>query len=79
MADFKFVFTRSDTELGGYLIPKNTQILSNLYGIHMDPANWDNPEHFDPTRFLKDGKLHKSDNFMPFSVGKCFIINININ
>lgn len=63
--------TNSDTELGGYRIPKNTHILSNLYGIHMDPEIWENPEKFDPTRFLtSEGKLHKSDNFMPFSVGE---------
>ena len=60
----------SDTELGGFKIPKNTHILSNLYGIHMDENTWKNPEKFDPTRFLKDGKLNKSDNFMPFSVGE---------
>lgn len=35
----------------------------------MDANKWENPEQFDPTRFLKDGKLNKSDNFMPFSVG----------
>lgn len=63
--------TLSDAKLGDFRIPKNTHLYANLYGIHMDEEQWENPDQFDPTRFLtEDGKLNKSDNFMPFSVGK---------
>lgn len=36
----------------------------------MDPKLWENPEEFMPERFLRDGKVHKPDHFIPFSVGK---------
>ena len=60
----------SDTELAGYFIPKDTHVLSNLYAIHMDPQLWQDPDLFDPDRFLRNGKVHKPDCFIPFSVGK---------
>jgi cytochrome P450 len=59
----------SDACLAGFLIPKDTHVLPNLYAIHMDPTLWKDPDTFDPTRFLKDGKIFKPDYFLPFSVG----------
>lgn len=38
----------------------------------MDPNLWENPEEFMPERFLRDGKVHKPDYFIPFSVGKSY-------
>jgi len=37
-----------------------------------DPKHWENPETFDPTRFLVDGKFDSKINshFVPFGVGK---------
>lgn len=60
----------SDAYLSGYLIPKDTHVLPNLYAIHMDPKLWDDPDKFDPSRFLKNGKVTRPDYFIPFSVGK---------
>ncbi|KAF9266216.1 cytochrome P450 [Marasmius fiardii PR-910] len=36
----------------GYLIPKDSQILANIWAITHDPENYPNPEVFDPERHL---------------------------
>ncbi|XP_062927365.1 steroid 17-alpha-hydroxylase/17,20 lyase [Mobula hypostoma] len=61
-----------DTSIGGYAIPKGTQVTINLWAIHHDEKEWKNPDVFDPTRFLnREGKyIHSpSPSFMPFSAG----------
>ncbi|XP_066280169.1 cytochrome P450 2D3-like [Branchiostoma lanceolatum] len=63
--------TSSDTTLLGYDIPAGTDVLINLWSLHMDPGCWDNPDKFDPGRFLDDnGQLQTHDSFMPFSTGR---------
>jgi cytochrome P450 len=61
-----------DQEFKGYMIPKDTMIISNLHYIHHDPAVWGDPENFRPERFLSpDGKTFKKhDALIPFSVGR---------
>ncbi|XP_060593028.1 cytochrome P450 2D20-like isoform X3 [Ruditapes philippinarum] len=62
-----------------YNIPKNTQIFSNLFGIHHDERFWTDPWTFQPERFLtQEGKLIADDhptmkNFVVTGVGprKC--------
>lgn len=36
----------------------------------MSPALWDNPESFQPERFLSNGRLVKPDHFIPFGMGR---------
>ena len=54
-----------------YTIPKDTIVIPNLWAVHHDPAEWKNPDVFDPERFLTDGgrTVMKSDAWMPFGVG----------
>ncbi|CAG7835654.1 unnamed protein product [Allacma fusca] len=61
-----------DATFGGYDIPKDTWIMPNIYAIHHDPKIWGDPHNFRPERFLSpDGKtVIKSDNVLPFSLGK---------
>lgn len=60
----------------GYLIPKDTLILFNLWHIHHDPKVWSEPWSFKPERFLDaTGNLlatnHKVwQSFLPFSAGR---------
>ncbi|KAF2361341.1 Cytochrome P450 [Trinorchestia longiramus] len=62
--------TPEDTKLGDYLIPKQTLVIGNLYGIHHDPKVWGDPEEFRPERFLgEDGKA-MFKHLVPFSVGR---------
>ncbi|CAN7984946.1 unnamed protein product [Ixodes hexagonus] len=62
-----------DTCIDDYVIPKGTIVLPNLWAVHMDPTLWENPEVFDPSRFLKEdgsGLIAKPEHLVPFSVGK---------
>ncbi|CAN1134992.1 Cytochrome P450 76A2 [Linum perenne] len=57
----------------GYYIPKETQILVNVWGIGRDPATWPDPLTFKPERFLDPDALdHKGQHFefLPFGSGR---------
>jgi methyl farnesoate epoxidase/farnesoate epoxidase len=57
----------TDAKLDGFLIPKDSTILCNLYSLNMDEKNWKNPMEFVPERFLNDdGELVYPDYFIPF-------------
>lgn len=49
-----------DLTLGGYNIPKGTQIFLNFYSLHMNPDYWVKPNEFRPERFLDE----KEDAFL---------------
>ena len=72
--------TTKDTELEGYEIPKDTPIYVNLYSVHVDPAQWKEPEIFRPERFLnEEGRVVHTPALMPFSAGKlswCYIFEM---
>ena len=63
--------TDAEVEFEGFTIPKNAQVIPLLHAVHMDPANWDEPEQFRPSRFLSEdgGSVVKPEHFMPFGVG----------
>ncbi|XP_077998175.1 cytochrome P450 2U1-like [Glandiceps talaboti] len=64
--------TSESVTLHGYSIPKNTMIFANLWAVHMDKMEWENPEIFDPERFLDEsGNIVKikRNRIMPFSIG----------
>jgi len=63
-----------DTEIGGYRIPAEAQVLGNIYSIHHDPSYWDEPDRFIPERFmpLEDGTASpvlSSPAYIPFGTG----------
>ncbi|XP_074377332.1 geraniol 8-hydroxylase-like [Apium graveolens] len=41
-----------ETEVNGYIIPKNYQVLVNAWAIGRDPVSWENPQSFQSERFL---------------------------
>ncbi|EIN06323.1 cytochrome P450 [Punctularia strigosozonata HHB-11173 SS5] len=66
-----------DVWYGGYIIPRNSTIVVNLWGIYHDPEVFDQPDVFNPDRFLKsefgvkpgiDDAAFKHS--MPFGVGR---------
>lgn len=68
-----FVYaTTTDTNLEGYFIPNNTPFLVNYYALTRDERYWQDPEQFNPYRFLdENGKLRNdlTDKFYPFGIG----------
>lgn len=61
----------SDTELGGYKIPRNTTILIGLRTVHMDTEFWGDPQVFRPERFLDEQmRIVNTERLMPFGQGK---------
>ncbi|XP_055350214.1 cytochrome P450 2C3-like isoform X2 [Paramacrobiotus metropolitanus] len=54
-----------------YIFPADTLIIPNIYAAHHDPKLWEEPEVFDPSRFVdSDGKFAKSPYVIHFSLGK---------
>ncbi len=52
-----------DTTLGGYSIPRGTQIWVNAYNLHSDATYWEKPQKFNPNRFLdQNGEVVPPDH-----------------
>ncbi|XP_019631181.1 PREDICTED: cytochrome P450 2U1-like [Branchiostoma belcheri] len=64
--------TTETVKVREYDIPKGTQVLPNLYSLHMDPVYWPDPDRFDPERFLdaEGNVINKPESFMPFGGGR---------
>ncbi|KAJ3645238.1 hypothetical protein Zmor_022913 [Zophobas morio] len=63
----------------GFTFVKDTMIMPLLWGIHMDPKVYKEPEEFRPERFLDDdGKFFKPESFLPFQTGKRICIGEEI-
>lgn len=59
-----------DEEIGGYFIPKDSELILNVHALHRNPNYWDNPNAFLPGRFLGESGLERQANaFLPFSLG----------
>ncbi|MEQ2212814.1 hypothetical protein XENOCAPTIV_005459 [Xenoophorus captivus] len=72
--DFRPGPGRDRHKFRGYTIPKGTVIMPNLYSVHRDPSVWDDPNTFNPARFLDDeGKLLRREFFIPFGIGTALI------
>lgn len=57
------------SSLAGYSVKAGTLIFLNNYDLNMSPALWDEPEKFEPKRFLSNGRLLKPEHFIPFGTG----------
>ncbi|CAM9002633.1 unnamed protein product [Rhodiola kirilowii] len=64
--------TMEPVELSGFMIPKGAQVMVNAWAIGRDPSTWDNPECFEPERFLGLNVNFVGGNFelIPFGGGR---------
>ena len=61
--------------LGGYALPAGSNVVINTYTVHRHADFWENPEGFDPTRFLPEqSKDRNRFAYIPFSRGPRFCI-----
>jgi cytochrome P450 len=59
-----------DDHAGGFDIPKGSTVIVYVYGAHHAPRYWQDPETFDPERFLKGNeKLRAPFTYLPFGGG----------
>ncbi|GBN15738.1 hypothetical protein AVEN_187066-1, partial [Araneus ventricosus] len=59
-----------ETTLGGYRIPKGAILVQNFYSSHFDPEVYEEPEKFNPSRYLSVSHKRKADPPIMFGVGK---------
>ena len=76
MEIFNILFYRAtrDVSVEGYDIPKDSLIMTNLWGFMKDPKYWNDPLSFNPERFLEKTdagwKVVKRERFVPYGIGR---------
>jgi cytochrome P450 len=69
----------ADDEIQGIRVPAGTMIIPYIYGTHRNPAIWDDPETFDPSRFARDKVKERHPlSYMPFGGGPRTCIGTNM-
>ncbi|RYR70979.1 hypothetical protein Ahy_A02g005284 [Arachis hypogaea] len=63
---------QEDIELCGFMVPKNAQVLVNVWGMGRDSSIWTNPNEFMPQRFLESNIDFRGNDFelIPFGAGR---------
>ncbi|EFA75891.1 cytochrome P450 family protein [Heterostelium album PN500] len=64
-----------DIVIGGYFIPKGTQMLTNQYGIMRNEKYFPKADQFLPERFMND---QTNDAWIPFGIGQRNCIGLNL-
>jgi cytochrome P450 len=57
-----------DCEIGGYLVPTGATVMMSQWVMHRDPRYYDQPERFNPDRWL-DGRAKGAPKFAYFPFG----------
>ncbi|KAM9309979.1 cytochrome P450 4B1-like [Pholidichthys leucotaenia] len=64
------VTTKPITFPDGRTLPPGSRIATGVYGVHRNKTVWENPDVFDPLRFLPENVAKRSSHaFVPFSAG----------
>ncbi|KAK9158556.1 hypothetical protein Scep_005130 [Stephania cephalantha] len=72
--------TTEEFQLMNYTVPKDSQMLVNMYAIHRDLKLWDDPLSFKPERFLNSPVDYQGNDFqyLPFGSGRRICPAINM-
>ncbi|KAA0053901.1 cytochrome P450 98A2 [Cucumis melo var. makuwa] len=64
--------SNANVKIGGYDIPKGSNVHVNVWAVARDPAVWKNPEEFRPERFLEEDVDMKGHDLrlLPFGAGR---------
>jgi cytochrome P450 len=61
----------AEDEIGGHKVMPGDKIVLCPYIVHHSPLYWDEPEKFDPARFMpENAKKRAPYSYLPFSAGK---------
>ncbi|XP_065852091.1 cytochrome P450 98A2 [Euphorbia lathyris] len=62
----------ADVKIGGYDVPKGSNVHVNVWAVARDPSVWKNPNEFRPERFLEEDVDMKGHDFrlLPFGAGR---------
>jgi cytochrome P450 len=75
--------TTQDTEVAGYYVPKGTPVVVNIYDLHHNPTLWNDPEKFDPSRFVDGGESDQKAGggiaYAPFYNGQRMCIGMQFS
>ncbi|XP_074509229.1 cytochrome P450 4T8 [Sebastes fasciatus] len=64
------VTTKPITFFDGRTLPKGSHIATSVFALHMNATVWENPDVYDPLRFLPENVSKRSPHaFVPFSAG----------
>ncbi|MFJ8648637.1 cytochrome P450 [Streptomyces sp. NPDC093546] len=64
----------AEVDLGGFTIPAGAEVAFSLYALHRDPELYEEPDRFDPDRWLPERRAALGrEDFVPFGAGnrKC--------
>jgi cytochrome P450 len=60
----------TDVRVGGYRVPKDALLMLPQWVVHRDPAHWENPQTFDPDRWLPERAADRHRYaYFPFGAG----------
>ncbi|KAL8200001.1 hypothetical protein R6Q57_011340 [Mikania cordata] len=62
----------TNVKVGGYDIPKGSNVHVNVWAVARDPATWNNPLEFRPERFVEEDVDMKGHDYrlLPFGAGR---------
>ena len=63
-------YVESDIQIGDHTIPQGASFCIPICAIHKDPIIWENPQTFDPNRFLPEREQNRPRYaYIPFGLG----------
>uniref|UniRef100_A0A6N2MJ29 Cytochrome P450 n=1 Tax=Salix viminalis TaxID=40686 RepID=A0A6N2MJ29_SALVM len=63
-------FSSDACTAGGFDIPQGTMLVVNAWTMHRDPELWEDPDEFNPERFLGGSGEREGFKYIPFGTGR---------